>query len=216
MLLVVAFGVVFLTPSKLQDQEVKESKVVKEVANPTIEYFGSLKIKERKCEAICSLKQSKECPEPTPMPTPTPEPIRAVKIQPAPITGPLVEHVEVFFKAGEQYDIDPYLILAIADLESVFGKHIPPGSYNPFGRVCDKRYYKCAIAKDATTERMTYWNDYDSWEEAIYDEAKYLREKYVDLGLDTTCKIARKYAEDVNWCAKIQYKMKIFQQKYPK
>lgn len=205
MLLVVAFGVVFLTPSKLQDQEVKESKVVKEVANPTIEYFGSLKIKERKCETICSLKQSKECPEPTP--TPTPEPIRAVKIQPAPITGPLVEHVEVFFKAGEQYDIDPYLILAIADLESVFGKHIPPGSYNPFGRVCDKRYYKCAIAKDATTERMTYWNDYENFEEAIWDESRYLKEQYYNKGLNTPCLVGKKYAEDKLWCKKIMVLM---------
>lgn len=201
MLLVVAFGVVFLMPSKLQDQEVKESKVVKEVANPTIEYFGSLKIKERKCEAICSLKQSKECPEPTPMPTP--EPVRAVKIQPAPITGPLVEHIETFFKAGEQYDVDPYLILAIADLESVFGKHIPPGSYNPFGRVCDKRYYKCAIAKDATTERMTYWNDYNNYTEAIWDESRYLKEQYYNKGLNTPCLVGKKYAEDKLWCQKI-------------
>ncbi len=202
MLLVAAFGVAFLIPGKLEDTGVEESKVVKEVANPTIEYFGSLKIKERKCEKICSIKQDKDCPEPTPVPEIKTE-VMAVKVQPAPITEPLVEHINDFFKAGEQYSVDPYLILAIADLESVFGKHIPPGSYNPFGRVCDKRYYDCAIAKDATTERMTFWNDYDSWEESIRDESRYLKTQYYDKGLTTPCLIGKKYAEDPLWCKKI-------------
>ncbi len=126
---------------------------------------------------------------------------------------PLENYIDVFFKAGELYQVDPYLMLAIAQLESVFGKSIPYNSHNPFGRICGKEY-KCVIATDATTSRSMHWNSYTTWEEAIYDESKYLRDHYYDKGLITTCQIANKYAEDKNWCKKIEVLIVKFKAKY--
>ncbi len=110
------------------------------------------------------------------------------------------------------YQVDPYLILAIAQLESIFGTHIPYNSHNPFGRTCDRREYKCVLATDATEGINIYWNKYDSWDEAIYDEAKYLREHYLDQGLTTICQIAHKYATDPYWCNKITTMMQKFKE----
>lgn len=118
----------------------------------------------------------------------------------------LENHIDAFFEAGRKYDIDPYLILAIADLESVFGKRIPYGSYNPFGRTCGKEY-DCVVATDATTKKELHWNAYANWDDAIFDEAKYLRTRYYDRGLNTPDKIGVVYAEDKLWSSKIKVLM---------
>jgi beta-N-acetylglucosaminidase len=114
----------------------------------------------------------------------------------------LENHIDAFFEAGKEYGVDPYLMLAIADLESVFGKRIPYGSYNPFGRTCGKEY-RCVFATDATTKKELRWNAYENWNSAIFDEAKYLRTRYYDRGLDTPYKINTIYAEDKLWHQKV-------------
>lgn len=148
-----------------------------------------------------------------PSPSPTPSPIRPVVIS---YNKPesLNNYIAVFFKAGEQYKVDAYLMLAIADLESVFGLKIPYNSYNPFGRTCG-REYQCVTAKDASSENIIYWNKYSGWEESIYDEAKYLRERYYDKGLDTPCKIGKVYATDPYWCSKVMKLMTKWENLYP-
>ena len=110
---------------------------------------------------------------------------------------------ELFFKAGEMYDVDPYLIMAIAQLESQMGKRMPPNSYNLFGRICGYGH-ECVRARDVTTENHLSWIKFSSFEEAIFDEAKYLREKYLDQGLITIEAIGNKYAEDPLWASKIR------------
>lgn len=108
-----------------------------------------------------------------------------------------------FFEAGEQYGVDPYFLVAVAILESGGGQSVPPGSFNPFGRVCGKGY-DCISARDATTEKSLRWIKFRSWKEAIFDEAEYLRIQYLDRGLITPQQINQKYAEDKDWYKKIE------------
>ncbi len=115
----------------------------------------------------------------------------------------LKENTADFFEAGEQFEVDPYLVMAIGILESKGGQSVPAGSNNPFGRVCGKGY-ECVIARDATTEKNLYWIKFESFKEAIFDEAKYLRTQYLDRGLITPQQINQKYAEDKDWYKKIE------------
>lgn len=125
----------------------------------------------------------------------SPKPIEALKL--------LKDNTSDFFDAGEEFGIDPYLIMAIGIHESAGGQKIPPGSFNPFGRVCGKGY-ECVVARDATTGESVYWIKFESWKEAIFDEAKYLRTKYYDRGFNTIEKIGKIYAEDIYWPQKIR------------
>lgn len=110
---------------------------------------------------------------------------------------------EYFVEAGSKYGVDWKLIYAIAELESQMGLHTPPGSCNPFGRVCGKGYV-CIKAKDNSSGSSIYWNSYGSFRDAIFDQAEYLREKYLDIGLVTIDQIGRKYAESPYWSSKIK------------
>lgn len=115
----------------------------------------------------------------------------------------LKDNTADFFEAGERYEVDSYLLMAVAILESGGGQSVPPDSFNPFGRVCGKGY-DCVSARDATTEKSLRWIKFESWKEAIFDEAKYLKEHYYDLGFNTIELIGSKYAEDKNWAKKIR------------
>jgi hypothetical protein len=76
--------------------------------------------------------------------------------------SPLEGLGQVFVQAGQQSNVNPALIVAIAKQESSLGRHVPDkNGYNPFGR----------------TETGGGFKKFSSWEEAIYNEAQYLREK---------------------------------------
>lgn len=89
--------------------------------------------------------------------------------------SPLTPYAAVFVASADKYGIDWRLVPAIAGVESTFGKHIPPRSYNAYG-----------------------WNGgkyrFQSWEHSIDYVSRALGEKYYARGLNTPSKIGRVYA----------------------
>ena len=105
--------------------------------------------------------------------------------------SPLIESTDVFIDACVKYNLDCYLLPAIAGLESTFGKFIYPNSYNPFGW---GRGYMM----------------FSRWEEAINAVAKGLRERYVNRGAQDTAQIGRIYSESPTWAVRVEFLKKQF------
>lgn len=89
--------------------------------------------------------------------------------------SPLLPYTDELLAASEEYDVDYRLIVAIAQCESNLCKKSPPGSFNCWG------------FENGATKFL-------SWEQAIYQVAKTLREDYLDEGLETPEEIMVKYA----------------------
>ncbi|MBU3956991.1 hypothetical protein KKI19_01775 [Patescibacteria group bacterium] len=89
--------------------------------------------------------------------------------------SPLLPYADVLLAASEEYDVDYRLIVAIAQCESNLCKKSPPDSYNCWG------------FENGTTQFL-------SWEQAINQVAKTLREEYLDEGMETPEEIMPKYA----------------------
>lgn len=107
--------------------------------------------------------------------------------------SPLVKYAKVFVENADKYQIDWRLVPAIAGVESSFGKHIPPGSFNAYGWNNGKYYFS-------------------SWEESIEIVTKTLKEKYIARGLTTPFEIAPVYAPlSSTWGSKVNYFMEKIQ-----
>lgn len=103
--------------------------------------------------------------------------------------SPMVDNAQDFVEAAEQYNLDWRLVVSISGVESTFGKHIAPNTFNPFG--WGGGYIK-----------------FSSWREAIYTVSKGLSENYVADGLDTPLKMQRRYAPPSStWGSKVNYFM---------
>lgn len=89
--------------------------------------------------------------------------------------SPLLPYVDTLLAAAEKYNVDYRLIVAIAQCESNLCKKSPPGSYNCWG------------FENGETKFL-------SWEQALNQVAKTLRESYLDKGLITPEEIMPKYA----------------------
>ncbi len=89
--------------------------------------------------------------------------------------SPLLPYANSLLAAAEKYDVDYRLIVAIAQCESNLCKRSPPGSYNCWG------------FENGETKFL-------SWEQALNQVAKTLREGYLDKGLKTPEEIMPKYA----------------------
>ncbi len=117
---------------------------------------------------------------------------KAIKIVLEKYQSPLVKEVDSFMESCIKYDLDCYLLPAIAGLESSFGQAIYPNSYNPFG-----------------------WGRglvmFSSWAEAIDTVGKGLREDYIDQGATTVEQIGAIYCEGNTWAGKVQYFIKQIQ-----
>jgi hypothetical protein len=103
--------------------------------------------------------------------------------------SPLASEADTMIKAADQYGLDWKLIPAITGVESTFGKNIPFNSFNAYG-----------------------WSNgayrFESWEQSINHVAKFLKEKYVNRGLDTPEKIAPVYAPpSPSWGWKVRFFM---------
>jgi hypothetical protein len=100
--------------------------------------------------------------------------------------SPLVDQSQAFITACQRYEIDCYLLPAIAGLESTFGKFIYPNSYNPFG-----------------------WGGgyiiFESWEKAIDTVASGLRNNYIDKGAKNVEMIGKIYSESPTWAIRIRW-----------
>jgi hypothetical protein len=89
--------------------------------------------------------------------------------------SPMAPYYLDLLSAAERYQVDPWLIIAIAQCESNLCKKSPPGSYNCWGfENGETRFF--------------------SWGQAFDQVAKTLRERYLDVGLDTPEEIMAKYA----------------------
>jgi hypothetical protein len=82
---------------------------------------------------------------------------------------------EPLLEAADRHNVDPWLIIAIAQCESNLCTKYPEGSYNCWG------------FENGATRFL-------SWEQAYDQVAKTLRERYLNLGLETPEEIMPKYA----------------------
>lgn len=89
--------------------------------------------------------------------------------------SPLAPYSDFLFEMSEKYGLDYRLMIAIAQCESNLCKKAPPNSYNCWG------------FENGSTKFL-------SWEQAIEQVAKTLKEEYLDQGLVTPEEIMPKYA----------------------
>jgi len=89
--------------------------------------------------------------------------------------SPLLPYADDLLLAAERYNVDYRLIVAIAQCESNLCKKSPPDSYNCWG------------FENGDTRFL-------SWNQALNQVAKTLRERYLDQGLVTPEQIMPKYA----------------------
>ena len=109
---------------------------------------------------------------------------RAIQSVLAQYNSPMEESVDAFLHACVKYDLDCYLLPAIAGLESGFGRQTWPGSHNPFG-----------------------WGGghimFDSCEDGIDAVARGLAENYIAQGHTSIESIGSKYAASETWAVRV-------------
>lgn len=91
--------------------------------------------------------------------------------------SPLTPFAETVVNVSDKYQVDPYLIVSIAQQESNLCKAIPRGSYNCWGY---------GIYGD----KVTMFTDYPQALETVISG---LRKNYIDMGLKTPEEIMQKY-----------------------
>jgi hypothetical protein len=111
--------------------------------------------------------------------------------------SPLSGHAAIFVKEADKNQLDYRLLVAIAGVESTFGKRIPTNSYNGWG---------WGIYGDNT-------HGFASWTDAIETISRELRTKYMDKwGAKTVHDIGSYYASDPNWANKVTHFLNDFDQ----
>lgn len=105
--------------------------------------------------------------------------------------SPLAENADDFLRVCAKYNLDCYLLPAIAGLESTFGKFIYPNSFNPFG--WGRGYMMFA-----------------NWGEGIETVGRGLRENYINRGAQNTAQIGRIYSESPTWAIRVDILKKQF------
>lgn len=91
--------------------------------------------------------------------------------------SPMVGMGEYIVKVSDRFDLDPYLVIAIAQQESNLGKITPPDCYNAWGWGIHSAGTLC----------------FDSWEQGIDTFVEGLSNKYLAYGLRTPEEIMTKY-----------------------
>lgn len=106
--------------------------------------------------------------------------------------SPLEADAETFVREADAYNLDWRLVAAIAGVESTFGKHIPPGSYNGWG-----------WGVFTGTQDGVHFKD---WAEGIAIVSKGLRENYINRGADTIYEMGWIYAANGDsWSSHVRY-----------
>lgn len=106
--------------------------------------------------------------------------------------SPMQYHTATFMKAAYVYNLNPYFVPSISGIESQFGKHIWPGSYNGWGWGGGKYMFP-------------------NWDEAIMEIARGLRVGYIGRDAITIASISRIYAPPSHsWAGKVTFFMKQF------
>lgn len=109
--------------------------------------------------------------------------------------SPLVDQAQFYVKYADEYGVDWKLLPSISGLESSFGIHLMPGSYNAYGWGGGHIYF-------------------ESWEDGIRIINKSLRERYIDRGATDVWSIGPIYAESPTWSVRVNFFMNVFDQEY--
>lgn len=91
--------------------------------------------------------------------------------------SPLVDYSDLIFEVSQKYGLDYGLIIAIAQQESNLCKKTPEDCFNCWGVGIHSRGTMC----------------FDSYAEGIKWFAKYLKEEYINKGMDTPEEMMPKY-----------------------
>jgi hypothetical protein len=103
------------------------------------------------------------------------------------------EAIKIFMQQiAPEYGVDWKLIYAIGVYESGnYSSDLARNNNNFFGR----------------KESSTTWRSYDSAEDGIRDEFNYVKENYINNGLDTPAKMNHIYCQGSDWKYKVQFIM---------
>lgn len=91
--------------------------------------------------------------------------------------SPMLKHTQDLVMLADQYQVDPFLIVAIAQCETNLGKKSPEDCFNAFGLGIYGDKKAC----------------FDNWPHNLEAMSKTLRTKYLDYGLVTPEQIMEKY-----------------------
>lgn len=91
--------------------------------------------------------------------------------------SPMLSWTNQIIRTADQYGVDPYLIVAIAQQESNLGKITPPACHNAWGWGIHSKGTLC----------------FDNWDQGIETFTKGLADKYLAYGLRTPEEIMTKY-----------------------
>jgi len=94
--------------------------------------------------------------------------------------SPMAESAEFLVDIARENELDPYLLVAIAQCESNLGKKMPVNCHNPFGWGIHSKGTLC----------------FETWEIGYQKVAQGLREKYLQKGLNSIEEIMTKYNYD--------------------
>lgn len=103
--------------------------------------------------------------------------------------SPLAPYASLIFEESLKVGLNPYLVIAIGQQESNLCKKAPPDCFNCWGIGIHSRGTLC----------------YESYEQGIKKAIKYLKEEYLDKGLETPEQMMGKYCplSDGSWAAGI-------------
>ncbi len=98
--------------------------------------------------------------------------------------SPLKSAAPAYVALADKNGVDWKLLPAISGLESGFGKHLMPNSYNAYGWGGGYIYF-------------------ESWEHGIDTITQSLKSRYYDRGADTVWTIGPIYAESPTWAVRV-------------
>src|SRR3989344_6138052 len=105
--------------------------------------------------------------------------------------SPLSKEADYFVSEADRLGLDWKLVVAIAGVESTFGKFVPRNSYNGWG---------WAIYTGQSDGRH-----FSDWKEGITVVSEGLKYKYIDRGATTIEQIGRIYAASPAWSSKVRF-----------
>ena len=110
--------------------------------------------------------------------------------------SPMTDNAEDFVFYADKYNLDWRLVLAIAGVESTYGKQIPPYSYNGWG---------WGVYGDNVIR-------FKSWKEGIQTVSQGLRERYMDKwGGEDVYEIGSMYASSPHWANSVNIHLAMIQ-----
>lgn len=113
--------------------------------------------------------------------------------------SPMAPYADDLVMAARKYNLDPLLLVAIAQCESNLGKKMPDGCNNPFGWGIHSQGTLC----------------FDTWQQGFQTVAKGLRDKYLNNGMDSPEELMVRYTppaldKDGSWAKCVNFFLESF------